>query len=272
MGLQNSGYFLSESAPLSWNRLISLGSHTPTEISIVLGTADSPKPCWGQSYTLSHLQRNCEKAMCVQLPDKSVCFLVFLFCYSVFFPSIILSEISRNGAREERNKPFQVSTKKDFVFFFSWHSENLKTKRFKFIVVLSRGSGKTVPSCLQQWSVSRFVEYLCRPVELLRPRPMRPVQGRGGALPAWPGGAASASPLPGILGRPASLSADVFWGQGSSCPFKAWPLEPLHKWIQDVGSTTLLGSESHPMLHEKVRSWSLLFRGTYSSGPEAYCV
>lgn len=132
------------------------------------------------------------------------CFLVFLFCYSVCFSSIILSEISRNGAREERNKPFQAPTKKDFVFFFFlalWKHQNQMVQIHSCPLQGQRQDCPLLPPAV----VSQQVCGAPRPLELLRPSPARPVESRGGALPAWPGGLPQHPPFQGFWkGQPVS--------------------------------------------------------------------
>lgn len=229
-------------------QLIALGGCTPTEIRTVL-CWQVPEQCWGHpTRSLPHFQRSYEQ----QISCRFLCFVI-----PFFFSSVILFKISRSGGWEERKTPIQVPTKKGFQVLELWklhnqvmwiHSCPLKLYlNLHKLVTWNTYEQSNAPSGQRESSGP------CSPCSgqsagllsthlagLVRPSQAGLVEDRGRALPAWLGGAASTSPLPGAAGKPGRLSADVTWGQDPHTLWKPGHLSPFthgfRTWVPSSSS------------------------------------
>lgn len=263
MGLHNTGCLLSKSVPFFFKSAESKNT-SPWAPTLLLQPelfwdGKFQKQCWDNP-TLFLAFRGAMERPCV----FSMQLFGFFFCHSSFFPSPFVSEISRNGGKKERNKPFKVPTKRILDAFseFRKHPHHQMFWIHSCPLKLYLNPGKSGGSPRAQW--------LQRPLLVTTP----PLPPRSGQATGWlvtqrcraceetKMGVGVGLCWPGMGAVPWAASTSLppgdALGQGSSPPFKACPPEPLHEWIWDAGSITFLGSESHAVQFWEVRAWSLL--------------
>lgn len=247
MGLQNPGYFLSELVAEN-------SSSSPLAAALPL---KSELFCAGRSRNdaedhptrpLSHFQRSYEQ----QVSCHFLCFVIPFF--SLLWSFLRFQDM---GVGKRGNHPSKFPPKKKKKDFRYLNSENSKVMRihscpFKLYLNLHKlvtwntheqsnapsGQRESIGPCVPctGQSAGLLSTHLAGPV---RSSLVGLVEGRGRALPAWLGGAASTSPLPGAAGKPGHLSADVTWGQDPHTLWKPGHLSPFtHGFRTWVPSTS----------------------------------